>query len=240
MAKYEKWLGASLGWMVTGNPIGGLIGFIAGSFLESGNQNKSQQQLTGISELETNLMVLASHLIKIDGKVTLEEINFTKDFLNTHFDEKLSQKRNEVLNHCLVNEYDLNIVCDQIRMYASVATRTQIVRFLFDLAMSDGELTERENYFIFKIAGYLTVNDVEFRKIKAEHIEQSITVYETLGVRKDASLTEIRNSYRQLVLKYHPDRNAHLSEVEKRKLTLRFQQIKEAYESIKREREISF
>ena len=240
MAKYEKWLGASLGWMVTGNPIGGIIGFIAGSFIESGNQNKSKQQLTGISELETNLIVLASHLIKIDGKVTLEEINFTKNFLSTQFDEKLSHKRTEILNHCLVKEYDLNIVCDQLRMYASTATRTQIVRFLFDLAISDRELTEQENYFIFKIAGYLTVNDVEFRKIKAEHLQKSTTVYEILGVRKDASLTEIRNSYRQLVLKYHPDKNAHLSEIEKKELALKFQQIKEAYESLKKEIENSF
>lgn len=233
MAKYEKWLGAGLGWMMTGNPLGGLLGFIAGSFMERGNKSEARHILDGLSEFETNLLVLASHLIKIDGKVSLEEISFTENFLNAHFDEKLSAKRAQVLNHCLQKEYDLNIVCDQLRMYAKHSTRVQVVRFLFDLALSDGELNERENFFIFKVAGYLTVNDVEFRKIKKEHLEQTISEYETLGVKKDASFTEIRNVYRKLVLKYHPDKNTHLSEEERKQLARKFQQIKEAYETLK-------
>ncbi len=236
MAKYEKWLGAGLGWMVTGNPIGGLLGFIAGSFIEKGNKSEAQHILDGLSEFETNLLVLASHLIKIDGKVSLEEISFTQIFFDIHFDGKLSDKRSQVLNHCLQKEYDLNVVCDQLRMYSQLSTRIQVVRFLFDLAMSDGELNERENYFIFKVAGYLTVNDVDFRRIKTEHLEQNISEYEILGVRRDATFMEIRNVYRQLVLKYHPDRNSHLSEGEKKKLSSRFQQIKEAYESIKKQK----
>ena len=170
MAKYEKWLGAGLGWAITGNPLGGLLGFLAGHVLEKTEKN-TELPAHEISELEANLLVLASHLIKIDGKVSLTEIEFTQKFLDTHFDEKHSAKRKEMLNHCLQKEYDLNIVCDQLRMYTETGTRIQIVRFLFDLAISDGELTERENYFIFKIAGYLTINDVEFRKLKTEHTE---------------------------------------------------------------------
>jgi DnaJ like chaperone protein len=233
MPKYEKWLGASFGWALTGNPIGGLLGFIAGSFIEKGNKADANKALEGLTEFETNLIVLASHLIKIDGVVSLEEIAFTRNFLDAHFDERLSDKRTQVFNHCLQKEYDLSAVCDQLRNYTQHATRVQVVRFLFDLAMSDGELNERENYFIFRIAGYLTVNDVEFKKIKAEHLEQSISVYEILGVSKETSLTEIRNTYRKLVLKYHPDRNNHLSEAERKKLALKFQQLKEAYEVIK-------
>lgn len=236
MAKYEKWLGASLGWLLTGNPVGGLLGFIVGSFIERGNQSEANSLLEGISEFEANLLVLASHLIKIDGNATLKEISFTENFLNAHFDEKHSDKRAQMLSHCLVHEYDLSVACDQLRMYESYSTCVQVVRFLFDLAMSDGELNERENYFIFRIAGYLNINDVEFRKIKTEHTQENISVYEILGVKKETSLAEIRNVYRQLVLKYHPDRNAHLSEAEKKKLAAKFQQIKEAYEAIKREK----
>jgi DnaJ like chaperone protein len=109
----------------------------------------------------------------------------------------------------------------------------QVIHFLFELAMSDGELHERENYFIFKIAGYLTINDIEFRKIKTAHLEYKTSHYETLGVTREASLTEIRNTYRKLVLKYHPDKSAHLSDAEKKKLAHKFQQLKEAYESIR-------
>ncbi len=231
--KYEKWLGAGLGWMLTGNPIGGLLGFITGTMLESGNKSKT---LEGISEFETNLVVLASHLIKIDGNVNLEEVSFTKSFFDAHFDEKYSAKRTVLINHCLQKEYDLNAACDLIRHYAAHPTRVQVVHFLFDLAMSDGPLSERENYFIFRIAGYLNINDVEFKKIKSAHTELVVTVYEVLGVKREATFTEIRNTYRRLAIKYHPDRNHHLTEKEQKELARKFQQIKEAYDRIKEER----
>lgn len=237
MARYEKWLGASLGWVMTGNPLGGLLGFIAGSLIESGEKKSSSKITEGISEFEMNLIVLASHLIKIDGKISMHEINFLQNFLDSHFEEKHTTKRKEVIHHCLTKEYDLTIASEQIRMYTPHATHVQVIRFLFDLAMSDGELHEREEYFIFRLAGYINVNDVDFRKIKAEHLEAKISVYEILGVRKQMSFAEIRMVYRQLVLKYHPDRNTTLSEPEKKKLGIKFQQIQEAYEQVKKEME---
>lgn len=48
--------------------------------------------------------------------------------------------------------------------------------------------------------------------------------YEVLGVKKDASATDIKKAYRQLALKYHPDRNKTKEAVEK------FKEISESYE----------
>ncbi len=233
MARYEKWLGAGLGWLVTGNPVGGLLGFIAGSFIGKDGAGISKGELTGITEFETNLIVIASHLMKIDGKVSLEEISFTRNFFDTHFDGNLSEKRTQIIHHCLSKEYDLGLACDRLRMYTEHGTRIQVIRFLLDLAMSDGVLNERENYFIFKIAGFVNVNDIDYRKLRSEHTEIVLSHYEVLGVRSSMSLQEIRNVYRQLILKYHPDRNPNLSAEEKKKYALKFQMIKEAYEKIK-------
>ena len=238
MAKYEKWLGAGLGWVVTGNPLGGLLGFIAGSVAEK--QSTANDSTKTLTDFEVNLLVLSSYLIKVDGKVSQQEITFVNRFMNTHFEEKFSNKRAEILSHCLQKEYDLNIVCEQLRMYTKQTTRLQVVHFLFDLAMSDGELSERENYFIFKVSGYLNINDVEFRRIKAglspANLIETGSAYQTLGVSQETSIAEIRTTYRKLVLQYHPDRNNHLSEAEKKKLALKLQLVKEAYERIKQER----
>lgn len=238
MSKYEKWLGAGLGWVVTGNPLGGLLGYLAGSVAES--QSKANDTSKTVTDFEVNLIILASYLMKLDGKISNEEIVFTNRFMNAHFDEKFSEKRAEILKHCLEKEYDLNIVCEQLRMYTKQATRIQVVQFLFDLAISDGELSERESYFIFKIAGYLNINDIDFRRIKAgltTHVfVETNSSYLVLGVNKETSIAEIRTTYRKLVLQYHPDRNNHLSEAEKKKLALKLQQVKEAYEIIKQEK----
>ena len=98
-------------------------------------------------------------------------------------------------------------------------------------------MTERENYFVFRIAGYLNVNDLEYKKLRIEHTYHTETVYEILGVTETMSFAEIRTTYRRLVLKYHPDRNKDVSEAEKKKLAQKFQQVQEAYEKIKKERE---
>lgn len=53
--------------------------------------------------------------------------------------------------------------------------------------------------------------------------------YQTLGLDESASLKEIKQAYRQLSLKYHPDRNKE-SESDKK-----FKEITEAYQFLKRE-----
>ena len=54
--------------------------------------------------------------------------------------------------------------------------------------------------------------------------------YETLKVNKGASDSEIKKAYRDLALRWHPDKHADDSEQEKERATIEFQKIAEAYE----------
>lgn len=231
MAKYEKWLGAGLGWVV-GGPLGGLLGFVAGTLSERGDKSEAQKLADGVTDFEVNMLVIASHLMKVDAPVSLAEINFVRNLMNAQFDDTKSTKREQILNQCLQREYDLHVACEQMRMYAERGTRVQVVRFMLDLALADGELSEHENYFIFRVAGYLNVNDVDYRKLKAEHLNDKQSAFEILEVSRYATADEVRTAYRKLVLKYHPDRNKTATEAEQKKLAAKFQQVKEAYEEI--------
>jgi DnaJ like chaperone protein len=233
MARYEKWLGAGIGFFA-GGPVGSLLGYAAGSYMEP--DSKKYRKTGNTSEFETNLIVIASAVIKADGKVMLDEINFVRDFFKDHFSPDHIDEKLNILNHCLHKNYDARKACDDIRLSASPSTRTQVVNFLFDLSLSDGALNQSELDLIFRLAGWLNVNDVEFKKIKVSFSSTGDTKYTLLGVRINASYDEVKAAYRKLVLEYHPDRNISLSDAEQVIIADKFRRIQEAFDKIKEER----
>ncbi|CAG4972297.1 unnamed protein product [Parnassius apollo] len=54
-----------------------------------------------------------------------------------------------------------------------------------------------------------------------------VTYYEILGVSKQATTQEIKQAYKKLAIKYHPDKNSNEEEQEK------FIKMTEAYETLK-------
>ena len=62
---------------------------------------------------------------------------------------------------------------------------------------------------------------------------QSKTPYEVLGVGPNVSAEELKQAYKKLVSKYHPDKVAHLGEEFKALAEERFKEIQEAYQQVK-------
>jgi len=60
--------------------------------------------------------------------------------------------------------------------------------------------------------------------------------YEILGITKDATNDEVKKAYKKMAMKHHPDKVAGMGEEVTRKATEKFQAINEAYERIKKER----
>lgn len=54
--------------------------------------------------------------------------------------------------------------------------------------------------------------------------------YKTLGLTKNATKEEIKNSFRRSALDFHPDRHVQSSEVVRQRAIVRFKQASEAYE----------
>ena len=235
MAKYEKWLGAGLGFMV-GGPMGSMIGYAAGE--QMGKPGKQYSKTANTSEFETNLLLLASAVIVADGKIAQEELDFVEGFFRDNFDPKHVNEKMAILKHCLERRYEVRKACDDIRIMAKPSTRMQIMHFLFDLAISDAALDRKENEVIFVIAGWLNVNDIDYRKIKTDYTEE-VKRYNIFGLAHNASFEQIKAAYRKLVLEYHPDRNAHLSPAEQKAIAEKFRRVQEAFDKIRAERGIA-
>jgi len=231
---YQKWLGASLGWVVTGSPVGAVLGFGAGKLMEK--DKKTAKDRLHTSDFEVNILLLASSVIHAEKGVTFRELEFIRDFWKTNFSEEHLDEKMNVLNHFLQKKYDAKKACVDLYNGCTQTVIYQIVHFLFDVATCDKPISEKERDAIFILCCWMNVNDVDFLKIEASRSPQPLTVYDILEVKETDSITVIRSRYRKLILQFHPDKHIDASEAERKRLEKKIRQIKEAYEQIKRER----
>ena len=84
MAKYGKWIGAGLGFVLGGGPIGALLGFFIGSALDkplTGSpipDDDPRTRPTGRGDFLCSLVVLATALMKADERVLQSELRYVR------------------------------------------------------------------------------------------------------------------------------------------------------------------
>ena len=231
MSGYSKWLGGGLGWLV-GGPIGGILGFVAGNILNEEPEAEVQGQHNQTSELESCMMVMASHIIHADGKVSLKEIDAVRNFFMEIGGGEHVESKMKVMNHCLNHEYELEKACGFVRIYQTEAIAIQCLRFLYGVAISDEKLSEKEYKLLFYIAGQLNINDVVFGKLMKEWTIAGNDDFGLFNLHETATVEEIRTVYRRMVLNIHPDRNPSYSDEERKEAERQLQLLREAYERL--------
>ena len=236
---FAKWIGASLGWSF-GGPIGAIIGLALGSLID-GSSSKSKTYTrrspqTQSGDFEVSLLILASLVIKADGKQDQRELDFVrrqfvqmygKDRANHAF--KLFKEINKQSN------ISLRQVCLQIQQMMDHASRLQLLLFLFGIAKSDGHVAASEISVIERIANYLRINHRDFESIKAMFYSSSHNAYKILELEKGATPQEVKKAYRRMAKKFHPDKVQHLGPEHQKGAEEKFRKVQEAYEQLQKE-----
>lgn len=250
MGSFTKWIGAGLGFSL-GGPIGAALGFAIGSFVDGfseGDLTEEQMEYQRNAELgsidldtqsgdfEMSLLVLASIVIKSDGKIDQRELDFVRSqFLNMYGKERANNAF-KLFKGIIKKEVSARQVCIQVREHMSHASRLQLLHFLFGIAKSDDFVSLSEVEEIRRIAGYLYINQYDFESIKAMFYDASENAYKILEIEKSASNTEVKKGYRKMVKKHHPDKLQGLGQEHLKGANEKFQSIQSAYEKIKDER----
>lgn len=235
MGKYGKWITGGLGWALFG-PIGAILGFAIGSIFDSMETTKIYTGETSRNGFIVSLLVLVSAVMKADGKVLKSELEYVKSYFYTNFGPAAAREAILLLRDILKQAVPLRDVCLQVKENVDYHSRLQLLHFLFGIAQADGVVSSEELKVIIEIAGYLDISDADFNSIKAMFIPDTDKYFKILEVSPDATNEEIKKAYRQMAIKYHPDKVQHLGEDIRQAAEQKFKMVNEAYEKIKKER----
>ena len=205
-----------------------------GSNSRSQSQRRSQ---TSSGDFEVSLLILASIVIKADGKQDQRELDFVRrQFVNMYGKERANKAFRLFKGINEQTNISTRQVCLQIKQMMDHASRLQLMHFLFGIAKADEMVSEDEIRQIYTIAGYLGISSRDYESIKAMFYNSSENAYKILEITKSATPDEIKKAYRRMAKKYHPDKVEHLGEEHKKGAEEKFKQVQKAYEQLQKER----
>ena len=242
---FSKWIGAALGWSF-GGPIGAILGLALGSVVDGMSNgsadtvytNTSKQRVqTQSGDFEVSLLILASIVIKADGKQDQRELDFVRlQFVNMYGKERANHAFKLFKEINKQQNISTRQVCLQIRSMMQHASRLQLIHFLFGIASADGVVTKDEVAQIYTIAGYLGISHNDYESIKAMFYKSTDSAYKILEIDKTATNEDIKKAYRAMAKKYHPDKVIHLGQEHQKGAEEKFKQVQDAYEQLQKER----
>lgn len=269
MAKYGKWIGGFIG-LIAGGPLGALAGFALGSLLDgdgddvqkinknsyghrssaySNTQSQANyQSRTRYEEEQRNtfrfsLLVLASYIIRADGKVMHSEMNLLRQWLRNNFGQnavddgeqiilKLFEQQ-KLLGH---SEFRSMVMgsCEQLRQIMSYEQRLQLLNFLVMIAQADGFVATAEVNALRECTLALGLSETDLNSML--NLQDAGTnldaAYKVLGVSPTATNDEVKAAFRRLTLQNHPDKVASLGEDVRKAAEKKFKEINAAKETI--------
>jgi DnaJ like chaperone protein len=239
MGKFAKWIGGGLGWAL-GGPVGGVLGFVVGTFLDQAGQFRQVE--TGVTtqgDFAVSLLVLIAAVMKADKKVLTSELDFVKQYFIQSFGRDSAQEAMLMLRDILKQTIPVKDVSVQIKNRLDYHSRLQLIHFLFGIAYADQKVSIEELNIIKLIAGYLGITEKDIESLKSMFYKDIDAAYKVLEIDRTATDEEVKKAYRQMAVKYHPDKVNYLGEEFRKAANEKFQKVNEAYERIKKERGIN-
>lgn len=248
-------IGAIAGYIFLGRGLfGAFIGFIIGSVIDNFNRVKKQISSNGDSaddvykyyqqhaarshnDFPTMLMALSAAVMRADGNVLKAELDYIKAFFRQQFGDRFEVAHLQELKHFVNSgEIPLERICNDIRLRTQLEVRIQLLYYLFGIAKADGNVAESEIQVIKRIADLLGVPISDFESVKNMFYRDTNSDYKVLEIEPTATEEEIKKAYRQMAVRYHPDKVASMGEEYQKGAKEKFQKVQEAYENIKKQR----
>ena len=246
MGWFGKFMFGSMGLLV-GGPLGAVAGAALGHHLLDKREHYIPVESTPMYVEQTqaayfiSMFSILGKLAKIDGVVTREEVAVVQHFIShMNITEQEKQFAREVFNEAKDSRYSID---DFARQFYQICQGQPTVLksfldLLFQIAAADNKLHPAEEDALKRIQGIFHISNQQFNNIKAFYFKEVDRFYKVLNCTPACSNEEIKANYKKLVKDFHPDTivSKGLPEEFIEFATKRFQEIQEAYEAIRKER----
>jgi DnaJ like chaperone protein len=208
------------------------MGMLAGSMAD-------EDENTARGDFGISLLVLIAAVMKADGPVVKSELDYVKHFLIRQFGQESARHGLLTLKEIIKKEIPARDICVQIGENMDYSSRLQLLHLLFNVSISDGKIHHLELELIEKMARAMKISSNDFNSVKNMFIPETDSSYKILEIDASSSDGDVKKAYRKMAMKYHPDKVAHLGESFKHAADEKFKKVNEAYERIKKERNIA-
>lgn len=196
-----------------------------------------QQASRSHEDFATMLMALSAAVMKADGRPLKVELEYIKSFFARQFGPQYTTEHLKVLKQFLdAPQIPLDQICQDIKFRTQEEVRIQLLHYLFGIAKADGHVADQEISVLQRISYLLEIPQPDFESVKNMFYRDVNSDYHVLGIEPTATEEEIKKAYRQMAIRYHPDKVAQMGEEYQKGAKEKFQKVQEAYEAIKKAR----
>lgn len=241
-----SWIFAIVVFYFTRSFVAAILAFWIGRMIDSGSRAGSTRTFhrpfgpahrVSPEDFELHLLSLASIVIKADGQISQTELDYVRNYFVRAYGKDRANATfrlfNEIAKTREINAANITNILRQRTRYES---RLQIIHFLFSIADADGRVSDLEMRKINEISNYLGISYPDFESIKAMFFQDADSAYKILEIDKNATDNQIKQAYRFMAKKYHPDKLQHLDEAHRRGGEEKFKKVQDAYAQIRKER----
>lgn len=194
--------------------------------------------------------LLVHILVKIsqlDGHVSRDEVQTIQQFFqqNLRYNQTQMNWVKNLIKDATSSTETLESLLQEFRSTFAYEPRLILLELIYQIVYTKDPVPENELASARKIATFLEISEYDHRTIEAkyryqrqrsanESLESAARYYATLGLDNGADMNTIKKAYRQLSMKYHPDKVSHLGVEFKGVAEEKMKELNAAYEFFKR------